>query len=913
MGVEWSRRLWCVGVASVIALAGAARGQGEAIDPERAARERVRVGGPGEVKGGMPGAADAEMEPAEAVKRLLAQGYLSEEEKRDLRVFHGVAETADLDTPARRARWALVRGAWGDASLSDPGAAVEDRAEGQWRRGELAEALATLEGVTSVRGVRLRAAVLESLGRRDEAAKALANLPKLDDKTTASDAVELGRALVILSRVAPQTQPAGGDFQQINRLLAAARTVSGLYWPARLAEAELLYSKHNGADAQAAAAEAFGLNPKAADAMFVLASMTVDGFAFDKTEQIAVRLEAAAEGPSVYASIVRARAAMRQSDPDGAEAAIAKALEAFPKQRTLLAIRAAVAGLRYDWAATDRLLAEFDALSPGSPEALMEVGRVLAEARQYSESDRYLKRATELAPHLAEPLSERGLMLIQAARDGEAIAVLARAVELDPFNTRAENSLTLARELATYTRVETPHFVIRHRPGVDGVLAREMPRLLEGMYKRVTGSDHDGIDHEPATKTVIDLMPDARWFAVRIAGVTRIHTMAASTGPAVAMEVPRSGPGSSVGTYDWLRVLRHEFVHTVTLSRTKNRIPHWFTEASAVFLEDALRDYNTIKLLSGAWEAEQLFDLKAINIAFVRPKRPQDRALAYAQGHWMYEYIVRRFGTRAPLELMDRYATGMREEAAMREVLGVSSEDLLAGFRVWAGEQLAEWGMRLKKGEPTVRTILRAEAIGTDEARQAVRDGGGDTDDASTAKAAGMTPEIARRWLTWYPGHSELLERLVRLTLKERGGSATEEDVALLLEYAKARPVDPLPHQQLARLWLPAARGGDRRAIERVLPHLEFMDVRETGAAVYASELARLYGALGELEKAQEKAERAVIVAPFEATHREEAARVAVQRKDFATAERHLVALVELEPDRAVHKARLEALRKMKQ
>ena len=224
--------------------------------------------------------------------------------------------------------------------------------------------------------------------------------------------------------------------------------------------------------------------------------------------------------------------------------------------------------------------------------------------------------------------------------------------------------------MQTYLRFETPHYIIRCKPGseddgtADSLLADEMAGPLERNYAIVTGSGPGGIDFEPKDKTMIDLMPDHQWFGVRIAGMPQIHTIAASTGPLIAMESPRVGVGH-LGPYDWVRVLRHEFTHTVTLARTRNRIPHWFTEASAVYNEQSPRDWNTCQLLAAAHRQNKLFDFTEINLAFIRPKTPHDRPLAYAQAEWMYEYIIARAGPKAPLELMDKYAANVpREEDA---------------------------------------------------------------------------------------------------------------------------------------------------------------------------------------------------------------------------------------------------------
>lgn len=898
--------------AGVVALAGLAA-LGQEPEPRRGPPPPERIATPDAV------------EIAESVRALLAQPFLSDEERRDLRVFHGVWTEEDLDTPARRALASLISGRLDDESLVDEGGPALDRAEAAWRRGEITTALGLLDAVGAeggLRGARLRASALESAGRLDEAGRvvetALEGANAGGGAMGPAEAVELARLLMVRARVRPQDTPAGGDFQRINRLLASAREGGGrLHWPVLIAEAELLYSKGNGAEAQQAVAQALSLNPRAVDGWALLGQMAVDGFAFDRMERFADRIDEIAGPGSVAAGVIRARGAMRQTDADGAEEAIRAVRARFPMAREPRAIEAAVSALRYDWGRTDELLAAYDRDFPGAMEAWFEVGRVLAEARQYEESDRYLSEASRRAPLRAEPLAERGLMLIQAGRDAEAGAVLRRSVELDPFNKRAANSLVLVDELAEYERIETAHFVVRFKPGIDRIVAEEMVLHLEAMHRRVTGRDRAGIDHEPSVRTTIDIMPSARWFAARIAGVTRIHTMAASTGPCIAMESPRIGPGHSVGSYDWLRVLRHEYVHTVTLSRTRNRIPHWFTEAAAVHLEDGPRDFGTVRLLREAYEAGALFDLREINVAFVRPRRPTDRALAYAQGHWMYEFIVTRWGERAPLALMDLYATGRREESAMREVLGLEPSAFLEEFRRFAGEQLRAWGMLPKPGEPTIREILRAEAEGTAEARERVRQaardrasGGGGPGPGEAGEAeegrqpATMTREIARRWLEWYPDHADLLERLSRLELRESGNVATPAIASVLERYARARPVDPLPHQALARMHLSRAEGSRSGAI----PHLLFLDAREQYSPVYAAELARLHAEAGDLAAAQASAERATIVSPFDAGLRELAATMALRAGDRASARRHIVALTMIEPDRALHRQRLEAL-----
>ncbi len=526
---------------------------------------------------------------------------------------------------------------------------------------------------------------------------------------------------------------------------------------------------------------------------------------------------------------------------------------------------------------------------------------------------------------------------MQAGRDDDAVAALECSQQLDPYNVRAANSLKLAHELTSYSRFESDHFIVRCKPGIDEVLGAEMLAPLEALYARVTGNGSGGIDFQPLGKTTIDLMPDHAWFAVRITGMPAVHTIAASTGPVVAMEAPRAGAGSSMGPYDWARVLQHEYTHTVTLARTKNRLPHWFTEAAAVYLEDAPRTYDRCQMLAAVLDGNALFDFDQINIAFIRPAKPNDRGQAYAQGHWMYEFMLERFGPRAPLDLMDRYAAGDREAAAMKAVLGVTREEFLDQFKVWAGDQLVKWGLRVPEGTPTLLQLLK------DEANRGAAPG--QSTDEATSELPQPTAEMVERWLQLYPNHPQVLNVAVAMAMDRSLDKAMEKAldrpienakndpennaekmaenktrpkfnqrpvasadlsmVPLLERYAKARPVDPLPHKLLAKLALDSATPRD------AIPHLEYLDVREQNSISFAVQLARLYAAEHEWDKAIAKAERATRIAPYDPTPRELAASLAIAQKNYADARRHLTALTRLEPNRAAHRQRLEALQKL--
>jgi tetratricopeptide (TPR) repeat protein len=931
----------------------------------------------------------AELPPApEAVERLIGAEFLSDGERKDKRVFFGRYSRADLDTPGRAARAALVRGSYNDPAFDAVDADPLDAAESLLARGELVTVLTRLDAIKPVgdkplpiRAAYLRVQVLSLQGKADDAVAVAdaAVRPLLGkqnvDPEDATYAVRLV-ALRIKLRGPSMQGGAAPDYHALMSILADIRTrLDRFYWPAVLAEAELLYAKDNREQAAQALEQVLNLNPTCAQAWALLGRLTVDGFTFDKTETIARRLALLAgdfdpespdgdDGPdetgvSIHAAMLMARAMLRQSEGSLALDALAPALKAYPLNPELQAIRCAAEAVKFDLPAADACLVEFDTRFGPSNLACFATGAALSESRQYAPAAKYLRTANQRTPTDPDPLITLGLLQIQAGKDDEARDALEKAFALDPFNVRADNSLRLVRELLTYERFETDHFVVRYKKSADGaaasdaILAREMPAIMEQIHSVVAGKGTGGIDHEPQQagqpKTLIDLMPDHEWFGVRIAGMPAIHTIAASTGPIIAMESPREGPKQS-GPYDWVRVVRHEYVHTVTLSRTKNRIPHWFTEASAVNLELAPRDYSTIELLTRALKTGKLFDFQQINIAFVRPKKSSDRAQAYAQGHWMYEYILQKYGNRAPLDLMDKYAQGVREEEAFQQIIGKSRAEFMREFTLWAWGQLHEWGMALPDEVPTIKQLLAREALTEADVKpetaallNRIADGenrlrppsitapsqassdeeGDDENELDSVKLPQPTSERVAKWLVEYPKHPDVLELAVDEAIaaaKRAAGTSsmiiTSELQSLLERYAEARPVDPKPHRLLAKMYLDrSAQSASSVSTDasKAIPHLEFLDQREQRTPLYAMELARRYAAIGDLTKARARAERATQIAPFDPQPRELAATIDIQARNFDEAQRHLLALSQIEPDRDIHKRRLEALGKLRE
>ncbi len=852
--------------------------------------------------------------------------WLTEDERRELRVFHGVWDDRDLTSPTLQARVALNAWDFNHPSLSDPSVPAELRAEAKLAAGELDEALALLEHAHSNWAARIRAAALEGLGRTQHADEATAEPVQRMLRTRITDAGELTEGVrVMMIRARIQGQPAR-DYQTMMDLLARAhQELDRLYWPAKLAEAELLLDKDNAREGIDALHETLALNPRCAQAWYMLGRVALHRFDFNSA-LIAAGALRRLNSQHPLADLLEIEARLVQDDPDGAMEILTPLLKRLPHFRDALAYNAAAHALYYDEQAMQRALDQYDELSPGSPNAYYIVGRHLSLNRQYEAAAAALEEAIVRQPAWPAPQIELGLMELQSGRDDRALAVLQRVARLDPFHKRAANSLFLLEELASYAQIESDHFIVRYKPGIDEVLAEMMLDELERIHAVVTTR----FAFEPPRKTIIELMPDHQRFAVRITGMPFVHTIAACTGPVIAMEAPRQAkPGKHTGLFDWPRVVQHEYTHTVTLAQTRNRIPHWLTEGAAVSMELKPRRYETCLMLAQALETNSLFSLDTIKWAFVRPENPGDRAKAYAIGNWMVEFMDQRFGESALVRLLARYHDGEREQQAIPNALGVSREQFYAEFLEWAKQQVASWGLaarptiteltdEIRAADPELAAMLKASKQARLDVLVKALSGqiGRPKSHTERPVTADRWPPLVRppveisdaqlaKWIEQYPDHPDLAEIQLRRHINLAGDEASVHDAALmqrLHRYATLRPVDPLPHRKLAQLWLASDTP------EKAIPHLEKLDELEEKSPVHAIALAKLYRQIGEIDAALAKVTRALHINPYYAPNRELAAAIAIEAQRLDLARQHIVALTKLEPDRPQHQRRLEAL-----
>lgn len=584
----------------------------------------------------------------------------------------------------------------------------------------------------------------------------------------------------------------------LNMFVRAYDVIDRTFWPAHVAAAEFFLWHDDSKKAKDELKAALQRNPNDARSWDLLAKIAIAEYNFDGADAAIVQIRNV-DPDSALADLLEARNMLQQRRAGDALPAIERVLTAQPKNLQAMGLAAASYALQLKDDRAQELIRSIEQIDPDNATAYFEVAERLAAMRQYPRSAAMYKVAVERAPWWTAPRNGLGLLYTQSGEEDLAQAALDAAHALDPFNLATTNYLRLLEDLNKFARKETAHFVILYDPDADPLIADYFAEYLESIYPDIVAA----FRHEPSVKTLIEVFPTHDAFSVRTTGSPWIGTVGASTGRVIAMVSPRQGE-MTMGPFNWAQVLRHEFTHTVTLSATDNRIPHWMTEGLAVLEEDVPMRWEWVPMLYRAVTHDELFTMENLTWGFVRPKKPTDRSLAYAQSFWVCKYIEETWGRDAILRMLDEFRAGGAQEDVFPKVLGKSLTEFTSDFFAWAKAQVSTWGYDTETSEKYAR--LRERGEGLVKARQ------------------------------------------------------YSDAIAVWEEIASIRPVDALPHQRLAGLYLTKQVNEPLKAIEhlKVLHGVELHDNR------YAKRIARAYRDIDQIDDAQQFALQAVYIEPYD-------------------------------------------------
>ncbi|MDB5388688.1 MAG: tetratricopeptide repeat protein [Planctomycetaceae bacterium] len=494
-------------------------------------------------------------------------------------------------------------------------------------------------------------------------------------------------------------------------------------WQAYYLSGSLLLEKYNRADGLPELQSALKINGRAPDVLAALGNAAFDRLELTEAASFAER--ALAVNPHHVAALqLQADLALRDLDSKRALAALEKAREFNPHDQRTLA-RIASAYLLEDGQPpakeVDEVLSHLDNIeqvqltkpsrfsgilidlarrNPHPGYGLQALADELQSRLRFELAEKCYKAAMAAMPLYAEPKTSLGLLYMRVGKSDEAKKILDQAFKSDPFHVRVDNMRKLIGVLDTYATISTEHFVVRVDGKADKLLGKYVSEYLEEIYPKLTQQ----FGFEPPVRTQFEIFSKAKGltahslFSTRMTGLPQLHTIGASTGWIVALTSPTSGERG----FNWAKVLKHEFVHIITLQQTHFNCPHWLTEALAVMSEESPRSEVWTQLLLERVPKGELMNLDNINLGFQRPKSALDWQMAYCQSHLYAKFLLEKYGPDSLKNLLNAYRDGLSTAKAIEKVCGVKQAEFELGYIAYV-KQLAST-LKAFEDEPEEKT-----------------------------------------------------------------------------------------------------------------------------------------------------------------------------------------------------------------
>ena len=285
---------------------------------------------------------------------------------------------------------------------------------------------------------------------------------------------------------------------------------------------------------------------------------------------------------------------------------------------------------------------------------------------------------TAFRNNLAEALGRRAVRTIGSTeRDlAAAVADLERALLLAPSREdlrllleRWRAELELAEQFTTYTSI---HFDLSFDGDRDTILANSQLAIdvLEEAYGEFwLFFDHDPVAQRGARLQVTFYEPE-QFRAVTGLG----HWAGGAFDGTLRLPIENFDQERSV----WTRTLRHELCHAFLDTASAERLPGWFEEGLAQWLEgDTSQDVAHAERTLGDLELIPLAELSGPLSGLGKLDRI---ARGYAEGLLFTLYLIEQYGDSTVSAMVSGTHEGRSIEASFEQRIGVSLSQVLADF-----------------------------------------------------------------------------------------------------------------------------------------------------------------------------------------------------------------------------------------
>jgi tetratricopeptide (TPR) repeat protein len=360
-----------------------------------------------------------------------------------------------------------------------------------------------------------------------------------------------------------------------------------------------------------------------------------------------------------------------------AERVLGQVIDVDPLEPRAWAFRAAIAHFKSDH--DGEAAARKTALSrwPRNPDVDHLIGKKLSEHYRMAEGAAYQRRALEMDAAYAPAQVQLCQDLLRLGQEEEGWKRANEIFTKDEYNIVAFNLVTLRDSLAKFKTIQRDGFVLRMDKREAALYGERAMDLL--IRARKTLAAKYGVEFD--RDIIVEIFPKKQDFGVRTFGLPWAEGfLGVCFGPVITATSPATqGEHPS----NWEAVLWHEFCHTVTLTKTKNKMPRWLSEGISVY-EEEQENPSWGQWMQPRFREMILADkgtpLGELSSAFLNAKSSIDLQFAYYQSGLAVAYFVERHGLEALKAALTDMGAGVDVNDALARHAGVAVEGLNRQF-----------------------------------------------------------------------------------------------------------------------------------------------------------------------------------------------------------------------------------------
>ena len=270
-----------------------------------------------------------------------------------------------------------------------------------------------------------------------------------------------------------------------------------------------------------------------------------------------------------------------------------------------------------------------------------EIGKKLSSKYLFEEGAAHQRKALEFSKNFLPAKTQLAQDLLRLGQEEEGWRLAGEAHEADGYDVTTFNLLTLHDSLKKYVTIDRNGFLLRMTRDESALYGDEAIDLLTEARELFSAK----YDTQIEGPVIVEIFPEKKDFAVRTFGIPGGDGyMGVCFGKLITANSPKSLIGFQ---QNWQSLLWHEYCHVITLQKTRNKMPRWFSEGISVY-EERLRHSSWGEQMTPEYRdfilGGEMTPIERLSMAFIVPKSPEHIQFAYYQSSLVVEYLVNHFG-----------------------------------------------------------------------------------------------------------------------------------------------------------------------------------------------------------------------------------------------------------------------------